>query len=73
MKLLFDNNLSHKLVERLSDLFPQSSHVMNEGMDESSDHKIWQFAKAKGYSIITKDIDYNALSVLYGIHLKSFS
>lgn len=66
MKLLYDNNLSHKLVARLNDIFPDSTHVMLENLDESEDQKIWFFAKEKGYTIITKDADYNEISVIKG-------
>lgn len=66
MKLLYDNNLSHKLVARLNDIFPDSTHVMMENLDESEDQKIWFFAKEKGYTIITKDADYNEISVIKG-------
>ena len=34
MKLLFDNNLSHKLVEMLNDIFPDPTHVMFKGRNE---------------------------------------
>lgn len=66
MKLLFDNNLSHKLVERLADLFPGSSHVMIEGLDEADDIEIWKFAKEKEFAIISKDSDYIDLSIVHG-------
>jgi len=66
MKLLFDNNLSHKLVERLADLFPNSSHVMIEGLDEADDLEIWRFAKEKEFTIISKDSDYIDLSIVHG-------
>ena len=33
MKLLFDQNPSPKLVSRLAELFPDSSHVQIEGLD----------------------------------------
>ena len=66
MKLLFDNNLSHKLVSRLDDLFPDSSHVMTEGLDEAEDHEIWDYAKENGFAIITKDSDYDDLSIVRG-------
>ncbi len=65
MKFLFDNNLSHKLVERLKDIIPGSTHVMIEGLDESDDWEIWTFAKKNGFTIITKDSDYYDLSLLY--------
>jgi predicted nuclease of predicted toxin-antitoxin system len=66
MKLLYDNNLSHKLVARLNDIFPDSTHVMMENLDESEDQIIWLFAKKEGYTIVTKDVDYNEISVIKG-------
>ena len=35
MKLLIDQNLSPKLVKQLNDLFPDSSHLINAGLDKS--------------------------------------
>ncbi len=66
MKLLLDNNLSHRLIEKLSDLFPNSTHVMLESLDESDDTEIWNFAKKGNYTILTKDSDYSDLSILLG-------
>ncbi len=66
MKLILDNNLSHNLISRLKDLFPDSTHVMIEGLDEADDLKIWNFAKENGFTIITKDSDYSDLSILKG-------
>ena len=66
MKLLFDNNLSHKLVARIQDLFPDSSHVMTEGLDEREDKYIWEFSKENGFTIITKDSDFNELLLVNG-------
>ena len=59
MKLLFDNNLSHKLAQRLSDIFPGSTHVMTENLDESKDQDIWFFAKEKGFTIVPLKIFIN--------------
>ncbi|MEH2290305.1 DUF5615 family PIN-like protein [Nostoc sp.] len=33
MKLVFDQNLSRKLVTQLADVFPDSSHVQFHGLD----------------------------------------
>jgi len=66
MKLLFDNNLSHKLVRRLADIYPNSSHVMNEELDASEDVVIWEFAKKHDFVIVTKDSDFNDLSMIKG-------
>ena len=37
MKLLFDENLSHKLVGLLADLFPGSVHVREVGLKAADD------------------------------------
>ena len=66
MKLLFDQNLSDALVARLSDLFPESSHVKAEGMAEASDAEIWLFAKRQAFTIVSKDSDFQQRSLLFG-------
>jgi predicted nuclease of predicted toxin-antitoxin system len=66
MKLLFDQNLSPKLVNHLADLFPGSSHVQSAGLDCASDDQIWDHARQNGFAIVTKDEDYTNLSVLRG-------
>jgi len=66
MKLLFDQNLSPKLVKRLADLFPGSSHVQTDGLAVADDDQIWEYARLNGFAIVTKDADYNILSVLRG-------
>jgi predicted nuclease of predicted toxin-antitoxin system len=66
MKLLFDQNLSPKLASRLSDLFPGSSHVQTEGLDRADDDQIWSYAKQNGFTIVSKDVDYNQLGVMRG-------
>jgi predicted nuclease of predicted toxin-antitoxin system len=66
MKLLFDQNLSPKLVNRLADLFAGSSHVQSAGLDCASDDQVWEHARLNGFVIVTKDEDYNNLSVVRG-------
>lgn len=65
MKLLFDANLSPILVSRLHDLFPQSSHVFDHGI-ERDDATIWEAAKAGGFVIISKDADFQSRAALLG-------
>jgi predicted nuclease of predicted toxin-antitoxin system len=45
MKLLFDQNLSPRLATRLQDLFPDSSHVFNLGLDQADDMEVWEYAR----------------------------
>jgi predicted nuclease of predicted toxin-antitoxin system len=40
MKLLFDHNLSPRLVNRLAQLFPGSTHVYMLGMAQVDDYQI---------------------------------
>ena len=41
MKLLFDQNLSPRLVTRLTDIYPGSSHVFLLGLDKAEDSEVW--------------------------------
>lgn len=66
MKLLFDQNLSRKLVRQLADIFPNSSHVKFHSLAESTDTEIWQFAKTNDFCIVTQDADFAERSRLYG-------
>lgn len=66
VKLLFDQNLSPKLVNRLADLFPDSCHVQTVGLDCADDDRVWEHARLNGYAIVTKDEDYSNLTVLRG-------
>jgi predicted nuclease of predicted toxin-antitoxin system len=66
MKLVFDANLSPRLVVALSDLYPNSTHVFDHGDLASNDAAIWNFAKREDYLIVTKDTDFLDLSLLYG-------
>ena len=66
MKLLFDHNLSYKLVARLVDLFPESVHVRNINLHEVDDQTVWEYARANGFAIGSKDEDFHQLSFLYG-------
>jgi len=42
MKLLFDENLSHKLVRLLADLFPDSVHAREVGLKAADDPVVWE-------------------------------
>lgn len=66
MKLLFDQNISRKLVDELTSFFPDSTHVYLIGLHESSDDEIWHYAKNNQYVIVTQDSDFNERSTLYG-------
>src|SRR5688500_9223801 len=66
MKLLFDENLSHRLAEELHDLFPGSTHVRNVGLKASDDPDVWKYAVDHGFLIVSKDLDMHDRSLLFG-------
>lgn len=61
MKLLFDQNLSHKLVARLADASPDSAHVRELGMKSAADPAIATYAVAHDFALLSKDADFLAL------------
>lgn len=66
MKLLLDNNLSHKLCQPLSQQFGEVVHVRNVVGVDADDPTIWDFAVNNGFTILTKDNDFNDWSLLRG-------
>ncbi|MES1198918.1 MAG: DUF5615 family PIN-like protein [Pseudomonadota bacterium] len=66
MRLLFDQNLSHRLCRLLDDAFPQSSQVKSAGLDQASDEVIWTFAQREGFAIVTLDADFADIAALRG-------
>ena len=64
MKLLLDENLSPRLVDLLSDLYPGSDHVHNLNLGGANDSEVWDYAKLHGFAIVSKDSDFAERSVL---------
>lgn len=66
MKLLFDQNLSPRLVDLLLDMFAGSVHVQTVGLDRSTDEAVWSHARENGFVIVTKDSDFQERSQITG-------
>jgi predicted nuclease of predicted toxin-antitoxin system len=66
VKLLFDHNLSPRLIKLLADLYPDSEHVYLLGLDQSKDEDVWEYAKRGGFIMVTKDADFSDLCLLLG-------
>lgn len=59
MKLLFDANLSYRLIKKVRHLFPDSIHVSRTGLViPAQDNEIWNWAKRNDYTIVTNDQDF---------------
>jgi predicted nuclease of predicted toxin-antitoxin system len=66
VKLLFDENLSRKLVPRLADLYSGSAHVVSVDPMKSPDREIWDFARANGFVVVSTDLDFYHLATILG-------
>lgn len=66
MRLLFDENLAPRLVELVADLFPGSLHVSSIELGSTPDAIVWEYAKANGFTCVTKDKDFASLSIVRG-------
>ena len=64
--LLFDQNLSWQLPRLLTDIYPGSRHFRNIGFNVGGDNRIWNYAKAHDFTIVTKDRDYKDMSEALG-------
>ncbi len=66
MRLLFDENLSPKLVRLLDDLFPGSVHVRDVGLKAADDSLVWNYAQENSLVICSKDSDLHQRSFVLG-------
>ena len=70
MKLLFDENLSPRLAVALSDIYPESAHMHDCGLGSADDLSIWQYAKERDYTIVSKDSDFQDRSMILGARVQ---
>ncbi|NEU08937.1 hypothetical protein GZH53_11495 [Flavihumibacter sp. R14] len=66
MKLLFDQNISFRIVKILEDHFPGSAQVRTLALEDATDLQIWAFARDNNFIIVTFDADFYDFSNLYG-------
>lgn len=66
MKLLFDQNLSPRLIGLVADLFPESNHVFPLGLALTDDRVVRHYALQEHFTIVTKDTDFSDLCFWLG-------
>ncbi len=66
MKLLFDHNISYRIIKIIGDIFPGSKQVRNLNLENSTDSQIWDYAKMNDHCIVTFDSDFYDLSLVRG-------
>ena len=67
MKLLFDQNISFRIINKIGDFFPLSSQVRLLGLENSKDFEIWNYARENEFTIVTFDTDFYDISLIKGI------
>jgi predicted nuclease of predicted toxin-antitoxin system len=66
VKLLFDENLSARLVGVLASEFPGSEHVEQAIGRGRPDADVWQYAIVHGFAIVSKDNDFRQRAFVAG-------
>lgn len=66
LRLLFDQNLSHRLVGLLASEYPESIHVRDVGLGAAEDQLVWAYAAEKRLTIVSKDSDFQQRALLFG-------
>ena len=66
MKLLFDENLSVRLVVLLQADHPGSAHVEQLPGRGRSDAEVWEYARSNSFAITSKDNDFRQRAFLLG-------
>jgi predicted nuclease of predicted toxin-antitoxin system len=66
LSLLFDENVSRRLVDLLKAEYPGSTHLEDLGLRGAQDSDIWELAKARSLALVTKDDDFRSLALLHG-------
>ncbi|CCI30147.1 hypothetical protein MICAH_810001 [Microcystis aeruginosa PCC 9809] len=56
MKLLLDENLSDRIIDKIIDLYADSQHVKTLGLINTDDALIWEFAKFNDFVIVSKGL-----------------
>mgnify|MGYP003514210653 CR=1 FL=1 len=64
--LLFDQNISWRVLERVVAELPDSRHVNTLKLASASDTAVWEYARLNNFCIVSKDADFHQMSFVYG-------
>lgn len=66
MKLLFDNNISYRIIKKLQHLDIELIHVSSTILNKpAEDIDIWNFSKANDFTIVSFDEDFEELELMH--------
>jgi predicted nuclease of predicted toxin-antitoxin system len=58
VKIVFDQNISYRIISKIIVDYPHAKQVKQLGIVNYSDIEIWDYAKKNEYTIITFDSDF---------------
>lgn len=65
MKLLLDENLSWRMIKKLTPFFEEVVHASElKIIQPANDISIWNYAKKNGFTILSKDDDFEKIVLL---------
>ena len=64
--MLFDQNISFRIIEKIQSIFPNSKQVRAAGLEDASDTEIWNYAKTNDFTIVTFDADFADIANMKG-------
>tara|TARA_R110002050_G_scaffold300722_2_gene471883 strand:- start:23312 stop:23647 length:336 start_codon:yes stop_codon:yes gene_type:complete len=64
MKLLIDQNISNRIIESISDIFPGSAHVKEANLSDASDEEIRAYAYSNKFALVTTISDFFDLNMV---------
>ena len=66
MRLLFDQNISFRVVKQLKATFPDVIGIRECGLFNADDYRIWEYARQNGYTVVKFDKDIPAIGSVKG-------
>jgi predicted nuclease of predicted toxin-antitoxin system len=67
MKLLFDQNISNRIIPKLLEEFTSISHIKIEGLTDATDYEIFMYARQENYEgVVSRDDDFVKLVRQFG-------
>ena len=62
MKILIDQNISHRIKSKISSIFPLAFHVKDLNLIDENDYKIFAYARKEHFdAIVTIDDDFQRI------------
>jgi predicted nuclease of predicted toxin-antitoxin system len=66
VKLLFDQNISFRIIKKIESIFSDSKQVRSLSLENASDLDIWEYSKINHFTIVTFDADFSDIANIKG-------